>query len=381
MATHLEAYHHSNSLKFCVQSGVALSWVLTHPVFDITSHKVLIKWACEYGHIDLVDWLIDNHVQCWSKGLFAACRGGHRVLVERLLDMGADAHLGFFHACRGGVEDIVDLLIERGARGWNDGLAGACLGNHASLAESMIDRGATHWNTALYHACLGGHRGMSEYMMERGATDRNRGLKGACEGGHPSLVYFMLSRGATDTNCGLVGACMSGNDELVQFMLRELRSGGDKRVVFNKAFRAACAHGHAALAEKLQGQCAERGIPLCYTMENEGWNDGLVDACARGHEAIVELMIENGADAWERGLLAASRGGHYSIALLMLDYLKAVASRNYVRHLNDALAQACLNGEHAIAKLLLHHGADAFKRARWCARVGGHREEIVDAHS
>ncbi len=50
---------------------------------------------------------------------------------------------GLYYACEGGHMDIVELMIERGATNWNDGLHNACCGGHIDIAKLMIEKGAT----------------------------------------------------------------------------------------------------------------------------------------------------------------------------------------------------------------------------------------------
>ncbi len=46
-------------------------------------------------------------------------------------------------ACQFGHTDIVKFLIEKGIREWNYGLWKACQGDHLDIAKLMIEKGAT----------------------------------------------------------------------------------------------------------------------------------------------------------------------------------------------------------------------------------------------
>jgi hypothetical protein len=64
-----------------------------------------------------------------------------------MIEHGAcDWNLGLEWACEGGHIDIVQFMIEKGATDWELGLRGACLGGHMNLVQFMIDKGATNWN-------------------------------------------------------------------------------------------------------------------------------------------------------------------------------------------------------------------------------------------
>ena len=49
------------------------------------------------------------------------------------------------------------------------------------------------------------------------------------------------------------------------------------------------------------------------------WNWGLFYACYGGHESIVKLMIEKGANNWNYGFCGACFGGHESIVKLLIE--------------------------------------------------------------
>jgi hypothetical protein len=79
---------------------------------------------------------------------------------------------GLAKACRGGHRDLVDFMIQKGATDWNWGLKGACQGGNRDLVDLMIEKGATHWDRALREACLGGHPDLADFMIQKGADYR-----------------------------------------------------------------------------------------------------------------------------------------------------------------------------------------------------------------
>ena len=91
---------------------------------------------------------------------------------------------GLYDACEAGHLDIVNLMIDKGADDWNWGLQGACLGGHLDIVNLMIDKGADDWNWGLYCACRGGHLNIVNYMIDKGAKNWNWGLQGACSCGN-----------------------------------------------------------------------------------------------------------------------------------------------------------------------------------------------------
>ncbi len=109
---------------------------------------------------------------------------------------------GLYGACKGGHKDLVELIANDDMFSLNWGLQGACEGGHKELAELMLARGAYDHTLSLYSACLGGHKELAELMITIGAEYFDLGLRGACEGGHKELIKLMIDKGAKECNCG-----------------------------------------------------------------------------------------------------------------------------------------------------------------------------------
>jgi ankyrin repeat protein len=121
----------------------------------------------------------------------------------------------------------------------------------------------------------------------------------------------------------------------------------------------ACAvyHGHLHIARYLVGEGAQ---------VNEGDGSGspaLREACLRGHQAMVELLLEAGADAVtpdEPGytpLMCAAGGSHFGTTRALLAHgCGDIDARD--RDGWTALYWACMNGRTNAVLLLLEAGAD-----------------------
>ena len=107
------------------------------------------------------------------KGFREVCRKGDRLSITKFRYPKEWSNDGLYGACLGGHRDLVDLMIEKGADNWNWGLYSACLGGHRDLTVLMISKGANHWNLGLYYACQGGHRNLVDLMIQKGATQCN----------------------------------------------------------------------------------------------------------------------------------------------------------------------------------------------------------------
>ncbi len=101
----------------------------------------------------------------------------------------------------------------------------------------------------------------------------------------------------------------------------------------------ACECGHESIVKLM----IEKGA--------NDWNWGLYGACFGGHESIVKLMIEKGANNWNRGLYGACLGGHECIGIVKLIIEKGANDWNW------GLYHACLGGNESIIKLMIEKGA------------------------
>ena len=68
--------------------------------------------------------MISKGANNWNNGLYGACIGGHKEIVELMISKGARI-IGILdyieHVKRGHIE-IVELMISKGANNWNYGL-------------------------------------------------------------------------------------------------------------------------------------------------------------------------------------------------------------------------------------------------------------------
>ena len=175
-----------------------------------------LKKVCQEGdRLSLVRSSFNND---WLRGGFiSACYGGHREIVELLVQKGANFWGGgFIGACKGGHRELVELMIKKGGLHPHRGLYSACHGGHWELVRFLIQKGREQWlwsifsgywgeddwDEGLYGACRGGHRDLAELMIENGADCWNWGLQGACDRGHKILVNLMIEKGATQCSCG-----------------------------------------------------------------------------------------------------------------------------------------------------------------------------------
>jgi len=129
-----------------------------------------------------------------------------------------DFNQGLWGACHGGHKEIVELMCDYGATNFDKGLGGACEGGRKEMAELMISRGATNFNCGLYSACWSGHKEMAELMIKYGAARFSDGLYAACITNHADLAVLMISFGAPITVDCLYVSCLRHHKSLAKLL-------------------------------------------------------------------------------------------------------------------------------------------------------------------
>ena len=109
----------------------------------------------------------------------------------------------------------------------------------------------------------------------------------------------------------------------------------------------------------------------------------LSEAAGAGHEGIVQLLLDRGADPdliyqWSSPLTEAARFGHEGIVQLLLD---RGADPDLIYQWSSPLTEAARAGHKGIVQLLLDRGADPDVRCRWSSPLteaarAGHKEVI-----
>ena len=146
------------------------------------------------------------------------------------------------------------------------------------------------------------------------------------------------------------------------------------------ALQAASEEGH----EKVVQILIDAGADV--TAQGEDYSNALYAASLNGHEKIVEILIDAEADVnaqdedYSNALYAASLNGHEKVVQILIDAGADVNVRD--EYYNLALNAASLNGHEKIVQILIDAGADVnaqgefYGHALNAASMGGH-EKVV----
>ena len=151
-------------------------------------------------------------------GLWAACRGGQREIVDYDISR-RKWHEGYSR--RGGHENIEKLLILKCAESWYGALERLCQSGRINHVNFMFSENFIEWDLGLYEACRGSNKKIISTMISNGASAWNFGLAGACRGGHIEIVDLMISKGANDWNVGLDAACRGNHNKIIKLMINK----------------------------------------------------------------------------------------------------------------------------------------------------------------
>jgi ankyrin repeat protein len=168
--------------------------------------------------------------------------------------------------------------------------------------------------------------------------------------------------------------------------LRRLSSSGIAGLVnvqsgrYGNALQAASTRGHEQIVQLLLDRGAEVNAQGAY------YGNALQAASGQGHEQIVQLLLNQGAEINERGgeygnaLQAASTRGHQQSIQLFLDRGADVNAQG--GYYGNALQAASIRGHEQVIRLLLNEGAEIdaqggkYDNALQAASIAG-QEQIV----
>ena len=230
--------------------------------------------------------------------------------------------------------EMAKLLIDAGAE-INGPLVACASGNNVEVAAVLLDAGAQingagSWSP-LEEALYWGSAGVRDLLLERGASIHN--LRIASGLGRIDLIEgFFNKDGSLKPDAGKIEWPFS--DPITSNMPSPIKEhlqakidgwSHESQSIINNAFVYACMHNHIEAARLLlQKGAAINAIPPGFHYPGTA----LHNAARNGHRAIVEFLIEQGADANTKDQKSGSSpagwaayGGHEELA----DHLEQIA--------------------------------------------------------
>jgi len=201
--------------------------------------------------------------------------------------------------------EMAGVLIEAGAE-LNEPLIAAGSIDNRAVAELLLDRGAAIDGTSgwspLEEALYWNSQNAIALLLERGAKVQN--LRIAAGLGRTDLIEaFFDADGNLKPEAGRIDwpfgslemIARSNHNEAGKQMLADRINGWsqDQQTIVNNAFVYACMHGHIDAAELLLSKGAQiNSIPGGFDYAGTG----LHYAALNGHRAMIEFLLDHGAD-------------------------------------------------------------------------------------
>lgn len=196
---------------------------------------VFFLWACRYGHLIAVQRLNTCFpISNLSNGLFLSCKFNHYHIVQSLLKIDhPDLHCLCFPmqvACQYGHIKVVDMLVQHLQKSNDDkplfyfyGFVGAVQGGHIDLVERMIAKGVNDWSRGLIWACKSCQRHLIDFFLDKGINNWDLVFKNVCKCDQIAIVQQCLmpnnKKKLTSLLPGLMSAVSVCHPEVVQLII------------------------------------------------------------------------------------------------------------------------------------------------------------------
>ncbi|KAJ5159295.1 uncharacterized protein N7500_008946 [Penicillium coprophilum] len=357
------------------------------------SSKTPLVEAASGGHIQFVEWLLDEGMNLDMKGdrgaLQAASLGSYESVVEILLEAGADVNAqggGYGNALQAAVyngsPETVQILLRAGAdvnaQGgyYSNALQAAAYNGSPDTVQILLRAGADinahggEFGNALQAAAYNRSPETIQILLRAGADVNAQGgeygnaLQAAASRGKLETIQILLKAGADISAQGgrfgnaLQAAAIKGNLETMQILLRAGADVNAQGGHYSNALQAAAATFNAR-PETIQ-ILLKAGADI--SAQGGAFGNALQAAAIRGNLETIQILLRAGADVNAQGgeygnalQAAASRGKLETIQIL----LKAGADISAQGgRFGNALQAAAIQGNLETMQILLRAGAD-----------------------
>ncbi|KAI2904559.1 hypothetical protein CBS76997_4162 [Aspergillus niger] len=364
---------------------------------SISTPRTPLFLICCFGFVEILedddvveDLDVNQTNKDGSSGLYLAARGGHIMVVQKLLDMGASIDAPGFNALRAAVyaghQSIVQRLLETGAKLNPQELqfADCCARRALSLTALTAPRDAlpnvikelrgldtlSHLGPLELAAQRGNVILLEMLLVEAARINSSKAYSGLLKNstlalqiaafwGHSPAVKCLLAHGvdinAVQRKTGTAfQAALEGEQYLVAELLLSKGADIDRHwMEFGSCLQVFSERGNLEAVEFLLDQGAD--------INDAGGKNGnaLQVACGAGHAEVAHLLLQKGADVNAPGkaigtaLYAASANGNIRIVELLLRQgaIQDISWNNF----QASLEVASENGSFNIVEMLLDH--------------------------
>lgn len=185
-----------------------------------SSNAIVI--SARKGFISYVEFFYNLGQGLSETALLEAAKYNHREIVNFLILKGVDPIFAFKGACEGGHKEIIDELINLGIFNYNYGMTYSAKGGHKDLVNYFIDKGGDDYYNALNAASRNGHIDIVKYLIDKTPDNIPGLLLSASESGQLQVVKMLadLIPGCTeDFTESFEAAASKGHLDIVKFFI------------------------------------------------------------------------------------------------------------------------------------------------------------------
>ena len=394
----------SQLLQLCTDSNLsALKDLVTKQALNPIEVKdpsglTLLHLACQHGHLDIVQYLINDQncnpettIPNGHTPLHIACKSGHLHIVKCLItDHKCNPHCtdndGYtpLHAASesGNTETVKYLITEQGCdpqvsdSNSSTPLHYASESGHLDIVQCLITEfncdpqtSNSRGSIPLHFACLGGQIAVAKYLIDEHHCDPNStntfgntSVYLACLSGCLPLVKYLIAEHGCNPDIAnsdgltpLHSVCLDGYLDITKYLISDCNCNpqcSDKNGI--TPLHCACQNGHLEAAKYLitERKCnPEHG--------NVNGCTPLHTACAGGHLHVAKYLIQEQKCSHEMmcnngctPLHYACQNGHLEVAKYLTTEHKCNPEHCNV-HGCTPLHTACAGGHLHVAKYLI----------------------------
>jgi len=173
-----------------------LLYPILHNIYDCNA---VISEAAYYGHIYIINKMIEKGVTYFDYAARSAIEGGHIDLFYFLFNkIPEKPNCQYYNkimatAAEHGYKQIVELMLSKGASDYEYTMTMATYNNHIELVNLMLNLGANNYNKTLVISACRGHIDIVKLMLDLGANNYQEAIDDATQMGFNDIIELIKS--------------------------------------------------------------------------------------------------------------------------------------------------------------------------------------------